>query len=83
MVRLWMYESWALDQEEKHKFAKDYSLFIGSFHNPDAARQIMQQENPDISLSDQEEQESMRKVLASRPIETRRQRRRRVKKVIK
>lgn len=37
----WMFLSWVKDQEEKHKFAEDYSIFIGSFANPSMANNII------------------------------------------
>ena len=40
MMWLWMYVSWIEDQNQKHKFARDYSVFLGSFSNPQAAKQI-------------------------------------------
>lgn len=83
MTKLWMYESWIKDEEEKHKFARDYSVFIGSFYNPEAAKQAMSQENPNYSLSEKEEEETMQKVLAARPKPLTRRQRRQIKKVIK
>ncbi len=65
MMKLWMYESWLRDEEEKHKFAKDYAIFSGSFHNPEAAKKLMQEENPDVSLNEEEEQQSIDMVLAA------------------
>ena len=82
MIKLWVYESWISDQEEKHRFAKDYSVLIGSFTNPEAAQQMMKDENPDVALSEEEFEESTQKVLEEREEENkakqvgRRQRRR-------
>ena len=62
-MKLWMYESWLKDYEEKHQFARDYTIFSGSFHNPEAAKQLMQEEDPDVALTDEEELASMKRVL--------------------
>lgn len=66
MTWLWMYLSWIQDQEEKHNFATDYSIFLGSFSNPEAAQEMMSKRSPTFELSDEEFEESTRKVLESR-----------------
>ena len=69
MTKLWMYESWLQDDEERHKFTKDYTIFGGSFHNPEAAKQLVQEENPDMKLTNEEEQQSIDMVMAAGDIE--------------
>ena len=66
MVWLWMYMSWIEDQNQKHKFARDYVIFNGSFSNPEAAKKMHKADSPDYALSDDEWEESWNKVIADR-----------------
>lgn len=61
-----MYESWCEDLYEKNEFAKNYSLFIGSFSNAKMAQDIMQREKPTHASSDEDFEESTRMVLEDR-----------------
>ena len=81
MTKLWVYESWVADQEEKHKFARDYSILVGSFTNSEAAQEMMKADNPDVSLSDEEFEESTQKVLEEREEKPNRRQRRRMRVV--
>ena len=40
LLYLWMYFSWQKDQEEKHKFAEDYSMLTGAFYNPEMYKRL-------------------------------------------
>lgn len=89
MKRLWMYESWCQDLEDKNEFAKSFSIFLGSFSNPEAAQQMLKQENPDHGSTDADFEESTRMVLEAREKhnqeeaqKTKPKRRRRRRKVI-
>lgn len=64
--RLWMYESWCQDLIDKNEFAKSFSIFLGSFSNPEAAQQMLKQENPDYGSTDEDFEESTRMVLEAR-----------------
>ena len=66
MVWLWMYLSWIEDQNQKHKFARDYSVFLGSFSNPEAAQKIHKADDPEYALSDDEMEQSWERVIADR-----------------
>lgn len=66
MVWLWMYMSWVEDQNQKHKFARDYTIFLGSFSNPEAGKKMRDAEDPDYALSDDEFEESFKRVIADR-----------------
>ncbi|KKN61313.1 hypothetical protein LCGC14_0523040 [marine sediment metagenome] len=66
MKRLWMYESWCQDLEDKNEFAKSFSIFLGSFSNPEAAQQMLKKDNPDYGSTDEDFEESTRMVLADR-----------------
>ncbi len=58
--------SWIEDQNNKHKFARDYSVFIGSFSNPEAGKKMRDAEDPDYALSDEELEQSWDRVIADR-----------------
>lgn len=60
--------NWLRDIEEKHEFATDYSIFTGSFSNPEMARKMMSQRNPTHELSDEEFDASTKKMLDQRKI---------------
>jgi hypothetical protein len=62
--RLWMYESWCQDLEDKNEFAKSFSIFLGSFSNPEAAQKMLKKDNPDYSSTDDDE--SIKRVLDDR-----------------
>ena len=66
MKRLWMYESWCQDLADKNEFAKSFSIFLGSFSNPEAAQHMLKQDNPDYGSTDEDFEESTRMVLADR-----------------
>ena len=80
--RLWMYESWRQDLEDKNEFAKSFSIFLGSFSNPEAAQQMLKKDSPDHGSTEADFEESTRMVLADRErqqeeIQPKRRRRRR------
>lgn len=60
--KLWLYESWINELEERNKFDKSLAILTGGFYNPEMARKMMKEENPDYSLSDEEFEESWRIV---------------------
>lgn len=66
MVWLWMYMSWIEDQNEEHKFARDYGTFIGSFSNPEAAQKMAKRDDPEYELSDEDFQGSIDRVIRDR-----------------
>lgn len=56
-----MYASWIKDEEEKHEFTKEYSTYIGSFSNPEAAKKII--EGPTVEVSEEEAEANARRIL--------------------
>lgn len=58
-----MYYQWLQDLEEKHDFAKSYTILGGAFHNPEAAKKMIEQDSPGISISEEELEESSQKLL--------------------
>ena len=60
LMKLWLYESWIEDLEEKNEFAKNYTILQGSFTNPEMAREMIKKENPEHVSSDEDFSESIR-----------------------
>lgn len=65
---LWMYESWRQDKEDKNEFAKAFSIFLGSFSNPEAAQKMLDKESSINSTTSSEEEfeKSWQMVVADR-----------------
>ncbi len=63
-----MYLNWLRDAEEKHEFATDYSIFTGSFSNAEMAKKMINSRNPTHETSDEEFEESTRKLLEQRKV---------------
>jgi len=88
MLRVWLYESWIADLEDKHQFTKDYTILGGSFHNPEAAKQMIQSENPSVVSTDEEYEKSTQMILAENELDKEmqttkhRRRKRQIRKVI-
>lgn len=58
----WIYESWIADQEEQHKFTRDYVVMSGFFTNPEMAKQLQKIDNPDYSSSDDDFDKSIQMI---------------------
>lgn len=58
--------SWIEDQTEEHKFARDYSIFTGSFSNPEAAQKMRKYDEPDYESDDEEFEKSFDRVIQDR-----------------
>lgn len=50
--KLWMYENWLSDQEDKAELAKNHALLLGSFWNPEAVKQMTKDSNVIESTED-------------------------------
>jgi hypothetical protein len=79
MLKLWMYESWCQDHIDKNEFAKQFSIFLGSFFNPEAAQQMLK---GDVIESDDEEFEQSWSMVTKDIEAAKPKRRRRRKKVL-
>lgn len=64
--KLWLYESWVNELEEKAKFNKSLAILTGGFYNPQLAQKMLKDQDPDYSLSDDEFEESWRIVKEGR-----------------
>lgn len=53
--KVWLYESWLYETEQKIDMNKNLAVLVGSFSNYEMAQQIMKQEDPDYQdLNDDE-----------------------------
>lgn len=59
--KLWMYENWLSDQEDKSELAKNHALLLGSFWNPDAVKQLTKESNT-IESSEEDLDETTRMI---------------------
>lgn len=63
VLKLWLYESWCKDQEEKNDFARSYVILNGSFTNVEMAKKMIKQENPDFESSDEDFEKTSQAML--------------------
>lgn len=53
--KLWLYESWLFEFEQKIKMERDLAILTGSFSNYDMAKQMIKESDPDYQDPDAEE----------------------------
>ena len=79
VLKLWMFESWVQDLEEKNEFERSFTILGGSFHNPEMAKKMIKQDQePDFQstqtgeefdrwssdvLSDEPKKKKRRKII--------------------
>jgi len=56
-----MYTSWIKDQEDDYNKWKDFSIFLGSFTNPEAAKKMLNTNS--IDISDEQFNENTKKLF--------------------
>lgn len=61
-IKMWLYESWINEIENEYEKMRQLGILIGSFYNPEAARKIAKQENPDYSTTEEEFEQSLQYV---------------------
>jgi hypothetical protein len=61
-----LFELWINEQNDEMEKLRSFGIFVGSFSNPEAAKQMNQMDNPDFNLSDEEFDQSFNIVLESR-----------------
>lgn len=61
-----MYQSWLQDQEDKLEFAKSHGILIGSFTNYEAAKKMLDSNNPKAFSTDEEFEQATQKVIEDR-----------------
>lgn len=80
--KLWMYENWLEDQNDKAELAKNHAYLLGSFWNPEAVKQLTQEGNVHTSTDEEFEESSkivreMNNILLNQQNNTVRRRKRR------
>jgi hypothetical protein len=80
--KIWMYENWLADQNDKAELAKNHAYLLASFSHPDAVKQLLGKGNV-YESTDEEFEESTRmikeinsKLSAKSPEHKRRKKRR-------
>jgi len=64
--KLWMYEQWLGDHRDTAELAKNHAYLLGSFSNPEAVRQMM---NDNVhESSDEDFEETQRMIKEFKPI---------------
>lgn len=61
-----MFESWLLDNEEKHKFTKDYATYLGAFSNYAMAKDIWGKDSHTFESSEEDFERSTQMMLEQR-----------------
>jgi len=61
-----LFELWIDEQNTEMEKLRRFGIFVGSFSNPEAAKQMNEIDNPDFNLSDEEFDQSFNIVLESR-----------------
>lgn len=64
-VKLWLYNSWAYDQEQEIEKIRNHAIFTGSFANPEMASKLVRKENPQFKSSEQDFDESYKLIEKS------------------
>jgi len=54
--KIWMYQNWLEDQNDKAELAKNHAYLLASFWNPEAVKQMMGDGNVHISTDDEFEE---------------------------
>lgn len=58
--KIWMFQNWMADQNDKMELAKNHAYLIGSFYNPEAVQQLM--DGPTHESTDDELEDSINMV---------------------
>lgn len=45
VLKIWMFQNWLADQNDKGELAKNHAYLLGSFWNPEAVKQLMKEGN--------------------------------------
>lgn len=63
LLRLYMFEHFCFDQEREYELAKSQAILIGSFHNPEAAQQMLKADDPKYQSTDEDFEKSLQMVV--------------------
>lgn len=62
LIKLWMFENWSADQNEKLELAKNHAYLLGSFWNPEAVKQLTGNDKNRHISSEEDLEKSMEMV---------------------
>lgn len=63
VLKLYMYEHFIEDLQEKNEFAKHYGILIGSFSNPEMAQQMLGKSGKQFKISEAEFERLSEKIM--------------------
>ncbi len=85
-MKQWMFQSWLEDNNEQLELARSQAILIGSFTNPEAAKEMIKNQSPDFSSTDEEFDRISEAIVKAREDEEKKieqPKRRKRRKVIK
>jgi hypothetical protein len=62
LEKLWLFESWCYDEEQKTERMKSQAILTGGFYNPEMAQRMIKRENPDFASTDEDFDDASRFV---------------------
>jgi len=65
ILKMWMFQNWIADRDDLAELGKNHAYLVGSFHNPEAVRKMLDQDNKYAS-SDEEFEASTKLMLQDR-----------------
>jgi hypothetical protein len=66
--KVWMYENWIADQNDRTDLAKNHAYLLASFSHPETVKQILGEGNVHISTDEEFEQSSKMVLEANKKI---------------
>lgn len=77
-LKRWLFEAWAYKREREYTEKRSLAILVGSFHNPEAAQKMVKDENPDVSITSDEWEQSSEMLLTELPKEKKSRRKRKI-----
>lgn len=74
-----MYEHWIEDENQKYEQRRTQAILTGSFSNPEMARKMIKDQNPDFASNEKDFEKSLEMVKNQKTEEENKPRRRRRK----
>lgn len=62
LLKAYMFEQWLQDQIEAQELQRMNAILVGSFTNPEAARNMLKSDSPDFTSSDEDFQKSIEMI---------------------
>lgn len=58
VLKIWMFQNWLADQNDRNELAKNHAYLLGSFWNPEAVKNLMDDGNTHVSTDEEFEETS-------------------------